>query len=841
MTLRRTFVTVSLVLALAGAARADLHDTPNGRGALAGKTVVVSPGHGTYDQGGGYSYQRDPTPTSFADDDRVREDIHTNEIVIEYLQRYLSNAGAVVFSCRERSFQVHERIVDDGGIGYSETGAFFGSTSAPEFHGTGYRAAQVSTAETAVARFTVGLPEAGEYPVYVWYTPSANRSRDALYRVRHAGGTTEVRVDQTLYRAVWFYLGTFFFDPARGQAVVELSNQGSDPSRYVIADAIRVGGGLGASGEPRWKEAAKAYLPYAGYPDPGDNDVVIRPRFANWLAGGAAGAWRDDFRFISVHTNAGSGSNRGTMTISYSNGRTPSWAGYGTGPAHYPASPSSLESASDAFRDRTHAETMRDLRAAYGTWPDLGLILLNLGELREALVMPSTLTELAFHDSPADVAYLRDARFRHVAARALYKSVVRSFDPAATIVPLAPAEVRAENAGGGRVRVSWRAVGDALEPSAAPSGFKVYRSPDGRAFDGGTAVAGAGATEILLGLFAAGETVYVRVAATNAGGESLPSKVAGARVAGSGVPEVLVVDGFTRPFRHSYKNIEARYRDDHLAAHGDAIARATALAFDGAAADAVAAGRVALAGYPMIDWFVGQESTEHETLSDGEQTIVASYLAGGGSLLLSGSEVGWDLEWRGGATDRTFYRDWLRAGYVQDDAGTRAVGPVAGSSLALVPPIDLHDGTRGAYEVRFPDVIAPGGRAAPALAYGNGAGTAAIEVDDGFKLIYLGFPLEGVADPAARGSLFRASADMLLAGIGGGGPPPGPGPAPAPGPGRTGGGGGGGGGCSAAPGAGLETGAGWALPLLLLFLGSRSRCRRARRGAGQGLRRPGRA
>ncbi|MFC1705311.1 hypothetical protein ACFL59_00630 [Planctomycetota bacterium] len=756
-------------------ARADVHDTPNGNGALAGKTVVISGGHGKTPKSGGWYYQRPTTPTSYQDRSRVQEDIHNNEIVIEYLQRYLSNAGAVVFTCRERSFQRNEVLIDNRDAGYGESGTWEPqggeSQSHSDYFGSGYRYHRVSTVETASARFSFTVPTSGRYPVYVWYTPSSNRSTDALYRIHHLGGVTEVRVDQQRYRAFWFYLGAFAFASAQPGAVT-LSNQGSDTSKFVVADGVRIGGGIGPSGEPRWKEAAKIFLPYAGFPYTGNNDVTVRPLFANWIAGNpeASAHWRHDFRFVSLHTNAGSGSNRGTMTISYTNGRTPSWSGYGTGAAHYPCKPDPLQDASDGFRDVFQAELLRDLRHAYGSWrgagPSGGLILLNLGELRMALGMPSCLTELAFHDSPADVDYLRDARFRELCGRAMYKAVARSFDPGAIISPLRPGSVVVENIGGGRVRASWESALDPLEPTAVPVAFRIYQSRDGLGFDDGLQVSG---TSVELGPFSPGETIYVRIAAVNAGGESLSTRVLGARVAASGAAEVLIVDGFERPFQHNYKNMEARYPTDLVRSHGTAFAAATGLAFDSADAAAVAAGRVALGTYAMLDWFTGQESTEHETLSDDEQLLLSSYLQGGGALLLSGSEIGWDLHHKGSATDKDFYGDWLRAAYLHDDAGTFAVEPESSGCLASVAPLTLDDGTHGGYEVRFPDVLAPGAGAGAALAYGNGAGVAALEVDDNYRLIYLGFPLEGVYDDAARGALVAAACDMLLRGLGGSG------------------------------------------------------------------------
>ncbi|GIW72269.1 MAG: xanthan lyase [Planctomycetota bacterium] len=751
----------------AATARADLHDTPNRRGALAGKTVVLSPGHGIRpDASGGWSWQRGTGPASYADDRRLREDIHTAEIVIEYLQRYLSGAGAVVFTCRERSFQRHEVIVDDGAGGYSETGTWSRSTQHPGFYGTGgYRWAQVAAAESAVARFSATLPASGRYPVYVWYTPGTNRSADALYRVHHAGGVTPVRVDQSAYQPTWFYLGTFWFEAGR-PAMVELSNQGSSSGKVVVADAVRFGGGIGASGLPRWQEAAIAYLPYVGFRGSAD-DVTIRPRFASWLAGDPAGSWRTDFRYLSLHTNAGNGTNRGTMTISYTNGRQPSWSGWGTGPAHYPTNPSSLQQAADTFAAVVQQQLVRDLDAIYPPWGDRGLRILNAGELRECTAMPACLVELAYHDNPADVDHLRNNGFRHTAARAIYKAIARSFDPHATIVPLPPAAVRLVNVGGGQLRASWSPGIDPLEPSAVPTSYRVYTSLDGRAFDDGRSASG---TSLVLGPYPAGSVVHVRVAGVNAGGEGLPSKVVAARAGRTAAPEVLIVDGFTRAFLHNYKNLEQHWGDAHMVSHAVAFARGTALAFDGATADAVESGAVVLAGYPMVDWFVGRESTADETFSDQEQLLVASYLGSGGAMLVSGSEIGWDLDYRGSPSDRQFYADWLRAAFVADDAQSFGVRPKPGSALAAAPALlRLDDGSHGSYLSAYPDVIRPLARAAVALDYEGGAGAAAIQLDDGYRLLYLAFPLEVIWDDAERAALVREAADWLLAGLGGAG------------------------------------------------------------------------
>ncbi|RME73613.1 MAG: hypothetical protein D6776_06780 [Planctomycetota bacterium] len=748
---------------------AELHDAPGGGGALAGRTVVLSAGHGYKPlSGGGWGWQRGTTPRSLPAERRLREDIHTNEIVIEYLQRYLSGAGATVFTCRERSFSRHEVIVDDADPAVRTSGNWTHSSAVAGYRGSGYLWAWSAPQETAVVRFEAHLPVSGRYPVYLWYTPAPNRSDRTLVRVVHAGGVAQIRIDQRRYRPTWFYLGHYRFE-AGSPAVLEVSNAGGPPSSVVVADAVRFGAGIGPSGEPRWRECALAWLPHAGFAAGSASDVTIRPRFANWLAGDPAGRWREDWRYVSLHTNAGSGNGRGTMTLVYTNGRSPAWSGWGTGPAHYPTVPSPLQDAADAFAARMQSEIVRDLSAFYPPWRDLGVKRLNAGELRACTAMPSCLVELAYHDNPEDAAHLRNDGFRHTAARAIYKAIARSFDPQAVIVPLPPTALRLENVGGGRLRAAWAPTLDALEPSATPTSYRVYTSTDGRAYGAGRRVA---ATEVVLGPFPLGTVLYVRVSAVNAGGEGLASRTVAARVGPDGVASALLVDGFTRAFSHNDHNTYERWRGDHLVLHASAFARATALGFDSAMASAVQAGAVALGGYGLIDWILGRESSTDETFGDDEQQLVASYLAGGGALLVSGTEIGWDLEQRGRASDRAFYRDWLRAAYVADDAGTRALAPLAGGPFAALPPLTIDDGTHGVYDAAYPDVIRPVGGSTAVLRWDGGrGGDAAIAYAGGYRLLYLAFPLETVWRPQQRERLVAAAVSWLLPGAAAVAPP----------------------------------------------------------------------
>jgi MYXO-CTERM domain-containing protein len=737
------------IVIMSAPALADVHQVPNANGPLAGKTIVVSPGHGKMLDGGSWRYQRGVTHD-------MREDVHTNEIVEGYLLRYLANVGARVESCRERSYQIHEVIVDNGGAGYTETGTWTASTSAPDYYGASYRYAWSQPTANATATFRPNLPASGRYPVYVWFTTGSNRTAEAAFAVHHTGGVSAVRIDQRQLGNSWVFLGDFHFAAGTAGAVV-LSNQGSNGNAAVIADAVRFGGGVGTSGEPRWREGAQAFLAHKGFRS-SRGDVTIRPAYGVWLAGGDTTRWRDDFLYVALHTNASSGTARGYSTFSYSNGRTPSWGSAGT--AHYPTSPSPLTAASDRLRDAIHAEVLGDVRALHEpAWPDRRTHVMNFGELREARSFPSALLELGFHDNVDDAALLGDAGFRATAARAIYKGILRYWRGAgATVVPLPPTGLALKNQGNGRLQVSWTPVNDPLEPSAGATSFKVYVSPDGRGFDDGVVVQG---TSHMLDGLASGQRVFVRVAALNAGGESLLSGVGAAQV-GDGGP-ALVVDGFDRQYRHVHDNVEGRYTQDYAVEHVLALGRAAPTAgIDYAANEAVAGGQVQLAGYELVDWLLGEESSVDRTFDPTEQSLVERYLAAGGALLASGSEIGWDLVARGGGT--RFCQEVLGVDYLSDDSGSRVVRGQPGSALAALGATALHDGSRGRYAVETPDVLAPRLKGSQALLAWeiSGAPAAAVAQTQPNRVVVLGFPLESVVDDTLRADMTTRLVSVLV-------------------------------------------------------------------------------
>ncbi|MFN9756638.1 MAG: N-acetylmuramoyl-L-alanine amidase [Planctomycetota bacterium] len=706
-------------------------------GALAGKRIAVSPGHGYYWHTTlGWTTQRGVI-------DGLIEDIHTAEIANQYLIPFLNNLGADVVMAREHGEVPADGLADNdaGAPGYVETGGWSLSASAG-WNGGSYRFANVSTvAETATATWTIPVARDGLYPVFACFRAGANRTPAARYRVEHSGGTSDVVVDQQVDNVTWAHLGNFWFTPA-APARVTLSNLSSSPG-VVIADAVRLGGGLGSlvrggatSGQARWREAARYWAQFAGAPSTvwdsisggqdSDDDVTARPRFAEWRTADA---------FVSLHTTAGGGA--GTDTFIYNGGAT---------------------AGSAALSAAVHTQIVADLRANWNAaWVDRGQKTANFGEVRLLSTMPGILVELAFHDTPGSLDHtsLHEPEFRYLAARAYARGVLRYFAPTAPFPPEPPTALRVTQDGARGLRVAWDAA-----PGA--TSYTVEQSLDGKGF---VQVAAVAATNWSTGPLPHHSLRSFRVRAWNSSGRSFPTEVLTAGTDHLAQAQVLLVQGFDRFDRNVKGPDNTR---DYTRLVGDAIRRDAngSRGFDAASNEAVSLLRVSLLPYQAVVWSLGEESTADETFTATEQALATAYLNSGGSLLVSGAEVGWDLDAQGSAADRAFYRNVLGATYALDDAGVYTLqAGVPGTVSAGLPAGGFDNGANGTYDVDFPDTLVPTTlQSAVCLRYGNGltAGVQRFDPVTGARVVTLGLPLETITSPTLRAGLLQQSLAWLL-------------------------------------------------------------------------------
>ncbi|MBW2702219.1 MAG: fibronectin type III domain-containing protein [Deltaproteobacteria bacterium] len=721
-------------------------DLPYG-GSLSGRRIAISPGHGWtyYDSLSDWSYQRSLINIPGCESCRgIIEDLSNGEIAYRYLIPTLLRAGADVFSVRERDPQIFETLVDDGDEAYAEEGPWFEGSNTGGYEGD-YRV--LSSNDPGRAVYTLRPEQDGWYWVGLRYVAHENRVTDVLVRIRHAGGEAKHHVDQTGHGRRWLHLGRYYFTAEHGGQLSLEAGSEAEADRFLVADAVRLGGGLDqtlvggkAANHARWQMNARRNCAYFGLPDefyPG-SDVTVRPVAAEWQGADA---------YVSLHSNA-----TGTE-VNYASGTSSYRYNCGTYPDHSAApDPADCDDppGSDALQQAVHGAIIEFLRNDWDpNWRDRGRLVANFGEMRALDGIPGVLVESAFHDGTepasedmrmADNLALQDPRFREALAYAIYAGLVRFFDPEAVLLPAdRPLGLSLTHAAASGMLLSW-------QPVASADGYRVRWWLDGLELVGDGRLVEDSYT--LIEDLPPGATVQVQVSALNAGGEGPPSPA-----------DLLIVSGFDR--QDPYVGDTHNERDQVLA-HASAIMQLERnIYFDAVSNEAVLSGVVDLPKYQAVLWILGEESTLDETFSDAEQALVTDYLDGGGAIMASGAEIGWDMVELGSASDQAFIADCFGAGYVSDDSdshtawGTGILGGVEG--------LVFDDGSHGIYPVEWPDVWeAAGGEVV--LWYDEGGGAAVAHAREPGLSLILGFPFETIISTTARERLMDGALAFLLSG-----------------------------------------------------------------------------
>ena len=547
---------------------------------LSGHHLSLWASHGRYyDQGKGYwRWQR---PSLFC----TTEDLFTQTIVVPYLIPMLENAGAVVFTPRERDWQRHEVIVDNDptsslvNFRYEESyyrnawqqapGKGFSMHSGAYLDGENpFEAGTARMAETTKNKnkasevsYQPNLPEAGRYAVYVSYQTVPGSIDDAHYTVWHQGQATEFRVNQQMGGSTWVYLGTFDFDaglsPANRVVVSNLSNHRG----VVTTDAIRFGGGMGnisrggtTSGLPRCLEGARYYAQWAGMPyniysfkqglnDYAD-DINVRSYMTNLLCGGSCYAPDSAGRGVPIELSLAVHSDAGHTDTGLGVFGTLSICTTGYGDKHLAAGLSreaSKELATDLLFNTT-----TDLQYRYGEWKLRKLYDRNYSETRLPIV-PSAILETMSHQNFGDMRFGQDPNFRFWMARSIYKTLLRYIAShhgnKYAVTPLTPDHFHIEFTGkGSEVRLSWQGLIDGQEKTSEPTGYLLYIAMGDGGFDNGTPLRGTSCT-----LKLQPNMLYsFQVRAFNEGGQSFPTEVLSAYWNPTAIHHALIVNGFHR-------------------------------------------------------------------------------------------------------------------------------------------------------------------------------------------------------------------------------------------------------------------------------------------------------
>ena len=409
--------------------------------------MAVTPSHGLYydNEDSLWEWQRPPLYCT-------REDLLTQSFAYPYLIPMLENAGAVIYTARERDWQTNSVIVKCREKGYREDGIWseyvaggFSEDSIrilPDSLQVKTRTAQTGNGPgipMSTAFWIPDIPEDGDYGVYVTYQSDSSSIDDARYIVFHTGGSTIFRVNQQMGGGTWVYLGTFHFRKGESpQGMVSLDNS-SEMHGTINADAVRFGGGIHTEVShgleitaPRYNMGARYYTRFAGAPDSvyskyqGDDeyreDIWTRPYMANWLSGGSVfnkanpGLGVPLELYFALHTDAGYTygdtlyGSLGICTTDFNNGLL--------GEGH-------TREISRDLTDMVQTGLRRDLEPAIGReWIYRGIWDKNYCESREPQIL-SMLLELLSHQNFRDVCLALNPNFRFTASRSIYKSILK--------------------------------------------------------------------------------------------------------------------------------------------------------------------------------------------------------------------------------------------------------------------------------------------------------------------------------------------------------------------------------------------------------------------------------
>jgi len=284
-------------------------------------------------------------------------------------------------------------------------------------------------------------------------------------------------------------------------------------------------------------------------------------------------------------------------------------------------------------------------------------------------------------------------------------------------------------------------------------GYWVYFGKDGLVFNDSTYFI---SNENILSSLDSNELYFVKIRAMGSSGIGPSTSVLAATTNTANNSTVLIVDGFDRQTGNNTR--------DYIRMHAKAIFN-NDLNFSSATNEAVINDVVNLAGYKTVDWMLGDESTADFTFTSTEQERVKEFLKQGGNLFVTGAEVGWELDEKGTAQDKSFYHNYLKSEYINDAPNGESLTYNTLESISgglfdgLANFTYDFKGENGTYEVDWPDAINAINGAQNILLYKGApnANIAGIAFEGVFpdgtkegKVVYFGFPFETIYPEESR-------------------------------------------------------------------------------------------
>ena len=451
---------------------------------------------------------------------------------------------------------------------------------------------------------------------------------------------------------------------------------------------------------------------------------------------------------------------------------------------------------------------VKDLSIQYGNFSERYLWDRNYSETRVPEI-PSAIIETLSHQSFPDMKIGQDPMGKFTIARSLYKTILRyvasNHGCPYVVQPLAPNNFAVVMDDKGTAQLSWSPQYDRSEPTAQPTSYVLYTAVGNGGFDNGQIIKG---TTCNMNL-EPGQLYTFQVTALNSGGESFPTEKLCARYEPTAQKTVLIVNNFHRlaapqvidndslqgfdieqdpgvsygltagwsgkqlVFDRQKMGDESSsglgYSDNELIGnfiagndfnyvveHARSIATSSKYQVVSCSSECVAAGKVNMNNYPVVDLINGLERFDgythsyYKSFTPTLQQRLRLYTQSGGALLVSGSYLGSDMTM---PEEKSFLSDVLKVSYQPNDSITHTTDSVSGLGLrfAYYNTLNAHH-----YAATHTDVLAPAtDTSAPfsAMLYTSGSSAAVAYKGNDYRAFTMGFPLECISDERTRTSV----------------------------------------------------------------------------------------
>ena len=398
-------------------------------------------------------------------------------------------------------------------------------------------------------------------------------------------------------------------------------------------------------------------------------------------------------------------------------------------------------------------------------------------------------------------------------ARSIYKTILRYVSQMhrrpCIVQPLQPHLFKATLTGANKVKLSWKAQDDELEPTAVPTSYNIYVAAGSGGFDNGTNVKGTSYTMEL----EPGVMYRFKVTAVNRGGESFPTSTLSAYCQPGATKTAMVINGFSRLSAPAVRdNIHEQGFDieedagvsygltagwsgkqqcfnkstmgstepnglgysgnemagnfvmgntfDYVYTHADAIAATKKYNVVSCTSETVESGIVDLINYDVVDLALGLQKYDanstvfYKSIPSMLRNKLSAYVLGHGKLIASGAYIGSDLQHD---DERVWLESTLKVAYggaIHTDtiSGIKGMGTEFDFYRQLNP---TH------YAATKCDVLMPVSTAFCPLQYANGMSAGVAYRGNDNATFTMAFPFECIIDRNKRLSIMNGILKFL--------------------------------------------------------------------------------